>query len=97
VKLETLGMQSDNRFARKVGKDSTMVTEDHRHVGRKKSKAENLAEMEKERDRELYELKADIEKLELRMRQDRRLRRMHEFPMKKAKEKWLVKELMVRG
>jgi hypothetical protein len=74
-----------------------MVTEDHRHAGRKKSKAEKLAEMDKERDKELYELKADIEKLELRMRQDRRRRRMRELPMKKAKEKWPVKELMVRG
>jgi hypothetical protein len=78
-------------------KDSTMVTEDHRHAGRKKNKAEKLAEMDKERDKELYELKADIEKLKLRMRQDRRMRRMHEFPMKKAKAKWPVKELMVRG
>jgi hypothetical protein len=97
VKLETLGMQSDSRFARKTGKESTMVTEDHRHAGRKKSKAERLAEMEKERDKEIYELKVDIEKLELRMRQDRRMRQMRELPMKKAKEKWPVKELMVRG
>jgi hypothetical protein len=52
--------------------------------------------MDKEMDKELYELKADIEKLELRMRQDRRRRWMRELPMKKAKEKWPVKELMVR-
>jgi hypothetical protein len=38
----------------------------------------------------------DIEKLELWMRQDRRSRRMRELPMKKAKVKWPVKELMVR-
>jgi N12 class adenine-specific DNA methylase len=97
VKLETLGMQSDSRFARKAGKDNTMVTEDHRHAGRKKSKAEKLAKMDKEMDKELYELKTDIEKVELRMRQDRRSRRMREFPMKKEKEIWPVKELMVRG
>jgi hypothetical protein len=96
MKLEHSGMQSDSRFARRADRDNTMVTEDHRHAGRKKSKAEKLAEMDKERDKELYELKADIEKLELRMRQDRRRRRMHELPMKKAKEKWPVKELMVR-
>jgi hypothetical protein len=74
-----------------------MVIEDHRHVGRKKRKAGRLAEMDKELDKYFYELKADIEKFKLRMRQDRRLRRMHEFPMKKEKTKWPVKELMVRG
>jgi len=36
---------------------------------------------------ELYELKVDIEKLKLWMRQDRRSRRMRELPMKKEKEK----------
>jgi hypothetical protein len=45
-----------------------MATEGHR----KKSKAEKLAEWDKERTRELYELKADIEKLELWMRQDKK-------------------------
>jgi hypothetical protein len=38
-------MQSDSsRFARKADRDNTMVTEGHRHAGRKKSKAEKLAE-----------------------------------------------------
>jgi hypothetical protein len=61
MKLVTLLVQSDsNRFARKADKDNTMVTEDHRHAGRK-SKVEKLAEM----DKELYELKADIENLKL--------------------------------
>jgi hypothetical protein len=41
-----------------------MVTEDHRHAG-KKRKAEKLAEM----DREIYEIKEDIENLEPRMQQ----------------------------
>jgi hypothetical protein len=92
MKLVTLLVQSDsNRFARKEDRDNTMVTEGHRHAGRK-SKAEKLAEM----DKELYELKADIEKLELQMRQDKRSRWMREWPMKKPKEKWPVKELMVR-
>jgi hypothetical protein len=67
--LVTLLVQSDNnRFSRKADRDNTMATEGHRHAG-KKSKAENLAEM----DRELIELKADIEKLELRMRQDKKM------------------------
>ena len=47
-------------------------------------------------DKELYELKADIEKLELKMRQDKKPRWVYEWPMKKPKEKWPVKELMVR-
>jgi hypothetical protein len=36
MKLETLLVQSDsNRFARKVDRDNTMVTEGHRHAGKK--------------------------------------------------------------
>jgi hypothetical protein len=62
MKLVTLLVQSDSsRFSRKVDKDNTMVTEDHRYARKKKSKAEKIAEM----DKELYELKADIENLEL--------------------------------
>jgi hypothetical protein len=65
MKLVTLLVRSDsNRFARKADRDNTMVTEGHRHAGRK-SKAENLAEM----DKELAEIRADIEKLELKMQQ----------------------------
>jgi hypothetical protein len=63
MKLETLLVRSDsNRFARKADRDSTMVTEGHRHAGRKR-KTENLVEM----DKELAEIRADIEKLELQM------------------------------
>jgi hypothetical protein len=97
MKLSTQDCRSDSsRFAREADRDGTMVTEDHRHAGRKKSKAEKLAEWDEEETRKLYELKADIEKMELRMRQDRRRRRMRELPMKKAKAKWPVRELMVR-
>jgi hypothetical protein len=71
--------------------DNTMVTEGHRHAGRK-SKEENLAEM----DKELAEIRADIEKLELRMQQKAKSRWVYEWPMKKPKVKWPVKELMVR-
>jgi hypothetical protein len=92
MKLVTLLMQSDSsRFARKADRDITMVTEDHRHAG-KKSKAKKLAEM----DKELYEIRADIEKLELRMRHDKKPRWVYEWPMKEPKAKWPVKELMVR-
>jgi hypothetical protein len=57
-----------------------MVTEDHRHAG-KKIKVEKLAEM----DKEIYELKAEIEKLELWMQQDKRSRWVYEWPMRKLK------------
>jgi hypothetical protein len=72
-----------------------MATEGHR----KKSKAEKLVEWDEEETRKLYELKADIEKLELRMRQEKetKLRWVYEWPMKKPKVKWPVRELMVKG
>ena len=59
-----------------------------------KSKAEKLAE-EAEMTRDLYELKADIEEFERRMRQERRRRRLRELSMEKTKAKWPVKQLMV--
>jgi hypothetical protein len=93
MKLVTHLVRSDSsRFARKADRDNTMVTEDHRHAGRKR-KAEKLAEM----DKELYEIKADIENLQLKMWQDKKPRWVYEWPMKEPKEKWPVKELMVRG
>jgi hypothetical protein len=92
MKLETLLVWSDSsRFARKPDRDSTMTTEGHRHAGRK-SKVEKLAEM----DKELAEIRADIEDLELRMQQKAKPRWVYEWPMKKPKVKWLVKELMAR-
>jgi hypothetical protein len=98
MKLKHSGMQSDSsRSIKEADRDNTMVTEDHRHARKNKSKAEKLVEFDKEMTKELYELKADIEKFELWMRQDRRRRWMCEFPMEKATAKWLVRELMVRG
>jgi hypothetical protein len=92
MKLETLLVRSDSsRFARREDRDNTMVTKDHRHAG-KKSKAEKLAEM----DKELAEIRADIEKLELWMKQKAKPRWVYEWPMKESNVKWLVKELMVR-
>jgi hypothetical protein len=91
MKLSTQDCWSDSsRSVEGTDRHSKMATEGHR----KKSKAEKLAE-EAEETRKLYELKADIEKMELRMRQDRRRRRLRELPMKKAKAKWPVKQLMV--
>jgi hypothetical protein len=92
MKLEHSGMQSDSsRSVREADRYNKTATEGHR----KKSKAERLAEWDEEETRKLYELKADIEKLELQMRQDRRMRRMRNLPMEKAKAKWPVRELMV--
>jgi hypothetical protein len=91
MKLVTLLVQSDsNRFARRADKDNTMATKYHRHAGRK-SKVEKLAEM----DRELTEIRANIEKLELWIQQKAKPRWVYEWPMKKLKEKWPVKKLMV--
>jgi hypothetical protein len=54
MKLEHSGCRSDSsRFAREADRDNKMATEGHR----KKSKAEKLAEWDKEMTRELYELK----------------------------------------
>jgi hypothetical protein len=77
MKLEHSEMQSDSsRSVREADRHNKMATEGHR----KKSKAEKLVEWDEEETRNLYELKAGIEKLELRMRQDRRRRRMRNFP-----------------
>jgi hypothetical protein len=70
MKLSTQHFKSDSsRSVREADRHNKMATEGHR----KKIKAEKLAE-EAEMDRDLYELKADIEEFELRMRQDRRMR-----------------------
>jgi hypothetical protein len=92
MKPSTQDFWSDsNRSVERTDRHNKMATEGHR----KKIKAEKLAEWDEEETRKLYELKADIEKMELRMRQDRRRRRLCELPMEKAKEKWPVKQLMV--
>ena len=65
MKLTTQDCRSDSsRSVREADRCSEMATEGHR----KKSKAEKLAEWDEEETRKLYELKADIEKVELRMR-----------------------------
>jgi hypothetical protein len=43
------------------------------------------------------QLNARIDELKLKLWQDKKPRWVYEWPMKKAKEKWPVKELMVRG
>jgi hypothetical protein len=64
MKMVTLLVQSDSKsFARREDRDNTMVTEGHRYDGRKNSELWSQEDI----DEELYELKADIEKLELWM------------------------------
>jgi hypothetical protein len=47
-------------------------------------------------EKELAEIRERIEKLELRMQQKAKPRWVYEWPMKKPKVKWPVKELMAR-
>jgi hypothetical protein len=71
MKPSTQDFWSDsNRSIERTDRHNKMATEGHR----KKNKAEKLAEWDEEETRKLYELKADIEKVELRMRKDRRRR-----------------------
>jgi hypothetical protein len=52
----------------------------------------NAAEM----DKELADIKREMEELEMRMRQDKKPRWVNEWPMKTPKVKWPVRELMVK-
>jgi hypothetical protein len=92
-KLETLEMQSDsNRFARRADRDNKMTIESRRYVGRK-----NLdLWSQKYIDEELADIKKEIENLALRMQQKAKSRWVYEWPMKKPKINWSVKELKAR-
>jgi hypothetical protein len=92
MKLEPLLVQSDSkRFARRANRDNNMATEGHRFAGRKGLDLMSHAEW----DEELAEMNARLDEIAIEMRHDRRSRWMYEWPMKKAKAKWPVKELMV--
>jgi hypothetical protein len=87
------GLQSDsNRFARRADRDNNMATEGRRFAGRKDLELMSDAEW----DEELAEMNARLDEIAIEMRQDKRSRWMHEWPMKKPKIKWPVKELMAR-
>jgi hypothetical protein len=58
----TEGCRSDNKFSRRANRDENMATEGCRHAVRKR-KAEKLAEI----DKELIDIRVDIEKRALRM------------------------------
>jgi hypothetical protein len=79
-----------SRFSRRADRDNNMATEGRRYAGRK-SKAEKLAEI----DKELADIRVDIENLALWMQQKAKPRWVYEWPMRKTKEKWPVKQLMV--
>jgi hypothetical protein len=86
-------LQSDsNRFSRREDRDNNMATEGHRYAERKNPELMSTTEREKE----LADIRARMEELELRMQQNTKSRWVYEWPMRKAKVKWPVKELMAR-
>jgi hypothetical protein len=86
-------MQSDSsRFSRRVDRDNTMVTEGHKYAGRKIPEMMSAAK----RGKELADIRARMEELELRMQQNTKLRWVYEWPMRKLKVRWPFKELMAR-
>jgi hypothetical protein len=70
MKLVELIMRSDSsRSARRADRDSRMATERHRHAEKKSSKLMRAVEM----DKELADIRAEIERLESLMRQNEEL------------------------
>jgi hypothetical protein len=69
MKLEHSGMQGDcRRSVREVDRDNNMATEGHKHVEWKKPKLMSVAEM----DKELADIKREMEELKMKMRQNRK-------------------------
>jgi hypothetical protein len=93
MKLEMLLVRSDNnKFSRRSDRDNAMATEGSRFAGRKGLELMSDAEW----DEELAKMNARLDEISIEMWQDKRSRWMHEWPMKKPKIKWKVKELMAR-
>ena len=93
MKLGHSGLQSDSsRFVTRADRDSNMATEGRRYAGRKNSELWSQEDI----DEELADIKKEMENLELRMQQNTKSRWVYEWPMRKEKEKWPVKELMAR-
>jgi hypothetical protein len=93
MKLDTLRMQSDSsRSVREADRHSKMATEGHKHAEKKSSKLMSAAEM----DKELADIKREMEELEMKMRQNKKQRWVYEWPMQTPKVKWPVRELMVK-
>jgi hypothetical protein len=68
-----------------------MTTEGHAHGGKKIHQQQENTEW----DKELAEIRARMDELELQMQQDARSRWVYEWPMK-TKVKWPVKELVAK-
>jgi hypothetical protein len=65
MKLEHSEMWSDSsRFSKEVDRQCSMASEGHKHAERKRSKMMNATEM----DKELTDMKREMEELEMRMR-----------------------------
>jgi hypothetical protein len=93
MKLSTQDFRSDSsRSVRETDRNSSMATEGHKPAERKSSKLMSATKM----DKELTNIKREMEKLEFKMRQNRKLRWVYEWPMKTSKMKWPVRELMAR-
>jgi hypothetical protein len=95
MKLEHSGMRSDsNKSVREVDRNNSMATEGHRFAKWKKPELMSVAEM----DKELADIKREMEELEMKIRQDKKSKQrwVYKWPMRKSKVKWPVKELMVK-
>ena len=81
-----------SRFARREDRDNNMAIEGRRYAGRKNSDLWSQEDI----DEELVDIKKEIEKLALQMQKKAKPQWVYEWPMRKEKEKWPVKELMAR-
>ena len=79
-----------NRFSRRADKDSDMTIEGRRYAGMKIPELMSTGE----RGKELANIRARMEELELWMQQNTKLRWVYEWPMRKLKVRGPFKELM---
>jgi hypothetical protein len=93
MKLSTQDCRSDSsKSVREADRHNNMATERHKHAERKKPELMSAAEM----DKELADIKREMEELEMKMWQNKKPRWVYEWPMQKPKAKWPVRELMVK-
>jgi hypothetical protein len=81
-----------SRFDRRADKDNDMSTEGCIYAGRKNLELMSISEI----DEELADIRVEMENLAFQMQQNTRSRWVYEWPMRKMKAKWPVKELMAR-
>jgi hypothetical protein len=95
MKPKHSGMWSDSsRSVREADRNNSMATEGHRYAERKKTELMSAIEM----DKELTDIKREMEELKMKIRQDKKSKQrwVYEWPMKKSKVKWPIRELMVK-